>query len=77
MHNRPAPSSDGPENDIIAKLKHVFFSSLLNMMVPILALLFGCADVNTTLLAIFASFCVVTFIYATAVLVFHMKNTVR
>jgi len=47
------------------------------MTVPFLALMLGYAEVKTTILALFASFCVITFLYGTAVLLFHAKNTVR
>nr|XP_002125220.2 probable palmitoyltransferase ZDHHC24 [Ciona intestinalis] len=64
--------------DFVWELFHSFGSrTLLTMFMPLLAWIFGIAEGETLATAFFTSFCIITFLYGTAILVFHMRNTVK
>nr|CAB3267902.1 probable palmitoyltransferase ZDHHC24 [Phallusia mammillata] len=64
--------------DFVFELYHTINSqSLLTMFMPMLAWMFGIAKGETFLMAMFTSLCVVSFLYATAILLFHMRNTLK
>ncbi|CAK8673856.1 unnamed protein product [Clavelina lepadiformis] len=64
--------------DFVWELYHNFSTqSLLTMFMPILAWIFGIAVGETFFMAVFTSFCVISFMYSTAVFIFHLKNTVK
>jgi len=47
------------------------------MFMPLLAWMFGIAKSETFFMAMFTSFCIVSFLYGTAVLLFHLRNTLK
>uniref|UniRef100_H2Y8J1 Palmitoyltransferase n=1 Tax=Ciona savignyi TaxID=51511 RepID=H2Y8J1_CIOSA len=64
--------------DFVWELFHSFGSkTLLTMFMPLLAWIFGVAEGETLAMAFFSSFCILAFLYGTAVILFHIRNTLK
>lgn len=64
--------------DFVWELYHSLNSSaFLTMFMPLLAWLFGVCENETFIMSLVTTLCLMTFMYATSILVFHGKNTLR
>ena len=65
------------ESDANLLLLFTFRSAFLTMFMPLLAWLFGVCENETFIMSLITTLCLMTFMYATSILVFHGKNTLR